>query len=288
MNTYVPQQIKKEGRKTMIKTKTGFLIPVFVLAACQGDAPEQEWEESAEAEEIEEVRQPAEEDWESGEFMEKTFDYEAAFAQNDYAGEVDGDELYEFEAGEEDTTILITAPHTTAYLRDSDQETQPAAIYTGALIQLLQDYTGAHILYTVKKDADPSFYPASPFKQEMERIVEDHEVDVVIDLLGAGASHNFAIDIGTDDGAYMDDTYSADLNAFAEQQGVGPVVLNNTFSASDDQTIAAFSHRELDLASMQLQIQSGYRNPRENEEAFYDMTVVLSEFIHHLDRSYEK
>jgi hypothetical protein len=270
----------------MKKTKMGFLIPVFLLAACQEDAPEQKWEESTEAEEIEEVRQPAEEDWESGEFMDKTFDYEAAFAQNDYAGKTDGDELYQFEKGEEDTTILLTAPHTTAYIRDSDQETQPAAIYTGALIQLLQDYTGAHILYTVKKDADPSFYAGSPFKQEMERIVEDHEIDVVIDLLGAGASHNFAIDIGTDDGTYIEDTYPADLNALAEQQEVGPVVLNNTFSASSEQTIAAFSHRELGLASMQLQIQSSFRNPRENEEAFYDMTVVLSEFIHHLDRTY--
>lgn len=270
----------------MKKTKMGFLIPVFLLAACQNDAPEQEWEESIEAEEIEEVREPAEEDWESGEFMDKTFDYEAVFAQNDYAGKEDGDDLYHFEAGEEDTTILVTAPHTTAYLRDSDQETQPAAIYTGALIQLLQDYTGAHILYTVKKDADPSFYPASPFKREMERIVEAHEVDVVIDLLGAGASHSFAIDIGTDDAAYIEDTYPADLNAFAEQQGIGPVVLNDTFSASHDETIAAFSHRELGLASMQLQIQSSFRNPRENEEAFYDMTLVLSEFIHHLDRTY--
>ncbi|WP_147805287.1 hypothetical protein [Alkalicoccus halolimnae] len=252
---------------------------LILLAACNG---EDTLETNVDVSPVSEVRERMEADWDSGLFEEKVFDYESTFSAADYEGQIEGNVLYDYQKGEEASTVLITAPHTVTQM--TNEETRPAQIYTGALIQLLHDYTGAHVLYTIQSSADPAFYEGAPIKEEMRVLAEEEEFELVIDLHGAAESRNFHVHIATGEEEYISPLEAETLAAYLYQNDIGRVVKDETVPLDYSRTLAEFASSELSIEALQLEIHADYRNPREDLESMYVITRALSEYIFEADR----
>ncbi|PYZ95886.1 hypothetical protein CR205_16030 [Alteribacter lacisalsi] len=205
-------------------------------------------------------------DAEDGTLLEKTDAYEAPFAQNNYHGDVDAEEPFTFQEGRENARVLITAPHTTRTIRDGNPKSQE--FYTGAITLSLQEYTGAHVLYTTKKTQDPNHYDPVPFKEELERVIDQYEIDLVLDIHGAAASWPFAMDIGTNDGELVSAHRPAALMNAYRELGIFNVYENYHFNASAPERIANYSFNQLGVEAMQLKFNRSLRSPDTNLEAY--------------------
>ena len=155
------------------------------------------------------AREAFEADVEAGRFRSDTFAYERLFSQNNNNGNRDDDGTYTFLEGKPESRILITVPHPVTHIRNN--EVKLAEPYTGSLGLSLHDYTDAHVLYITKETDDVNYYHDVPFKEEMRRIVESYDIDLVLDLHGAARSRPFDVDLGTSRGALMSTENTAAL-----------------------------------------------------------------------------
>lgn len=240
---------------------------------------------TAEVTPITDIRSVIASDWENDRFLDKVLAYEEQYAASRYRGNKEAERPYAYKKSSGESRILITAPHAVYHIREN--EPKAAEIYTGALAHLLQEYTGVHILTAIKETDDPAYQKKSAFKNKMGEIIEAENIDLVIDLHGASKSHEFTIDIGTDEGAHIDAQEPEFLQAYAAMHGMDEVVKNHTFSASSPETIAAFSRHELNTPAMQLEIHGDYRNPRNDIEAFYQLVNALSEYLYAAEQKHK-
>ena len=213
----------------------------------------------------------------NGDFRTKTFDYNRPFAANSNKGAIESDETTRFERGNEDMKILLTAPHTTEHIRN--EESKLAEIYTGAIAKLLHEYAGVHILYITRETEDVNFYHDVEFKREMARVVQEEDIDLVLDLHGAGRSRPFDLDIGTAQGTLVEPRTVNRLMAATRDQGFNDVYENHTFTASNSANIANYAYNELNVEAVQLEYNGAMRDPRQDLDSFYRTVYSLAEFI---------
>ena len=224
-----------------------------------------------------EQRSVMQEDQDNGVFRTKTFDYNRPFAANGNKGAIESDETTRFERGNDNMTILLTAPHTTEHIRN--EEPKLAEIYTGAMAKLLHEYVGVHILYITRETEDVNFYHDVEFKEELARVVEEEGIDLVLDLHGAGRSRPFDLDIGTAKGTLVEPRTVNRLMAATRDQGFNDVYENHTFTASNSANIANYAYNELNVEAMQLEYNRTMRDPRNDLDGFYRSVYSLAEFI---------
>ncbi|TMW71236.1 hypothetical protein [Alteribacter natronophilus] len=216
-------------------------------------------------------------DFENGNLEQKLFEYEKRFSRNDgsYLGDTEADSQEAFIEGS--GPVLVSAPHTTSHIRDGEQ--RPAEIYTGSMALLVHKYTDAHVLYNVYEGEDANSVAGGTYKEELGRIVEEYDIELVLDLHGAGRSREFDLDIGTNYGETVSEEQVELLTYSLNERGIGEVYENHTFAASQPNTITNYTWNELDTEAMQLEIHSDYRNPREDVESYYRMLESLVFFV---------
>jgi hypothetical protein len=96
--------------------------------------------------------------------------------------------------------ILISAPHGAAHLRDGHIKQEDE--YTAALARLVAERTGAHALYSwAQSDDDPNWDRQSPYKDFLQSIVTEHDIQFVLDIHGMSNRHKFGVAVGTICGA---------------------------------------------------------------------------------------
>ncbi|PYZ92609.1 hypothetical protein CR194_13135 [Salipaludibacillus keqinensis] len=220
-----------------------------------------------------------EETYKNNELESKIFAYEKRFSQNNYKGAMGVDDQVGFIAGSEEVNVLISAPHTTRHVRDKDLKA--AEINTGAMAHLIQEYTGAHLIFNTHKGEDANDVLGGKYKEKIGEIIEEHTIGLVIDLHGQDRS--FDVDIGTDDGDSVREEWVRQLYTILHHHGIEHVYENHTFSASHPVTVTHHTWNEYGIEAMQLEINSDFRDPDNNLKSFYDMLSSLVIFVENVE-----
>ncbi|UTR09934.1 hypothetical protein MM300_18925 [Evansella sp. LMS18] len=249
-----------------------------MLAGCGNEAAEEVI--------IEDLNRPdglgkLENDYESGEFRSSLFEYERYFSQNSYEGDIDSDSQEEYKEGDGKVNVLVSASHSTAYVREG--EVLPADVYTGAIAHLLHEYANVHIIFSAKQGEDGNYVYGGSYKETIGKIIGKHEIDLVIDLHGAARDRYFDVDIGTNNGITVRDEWLALLKAALADNGINSVYENHTFAATHEGTVANYTYEHLNSEAIQLEINREFRDPTEDMDAFYQLVKSLLLFVENVE-----
>ena len=179
--------------------------------------------------------------------------------------------------------VMISAPHAVNHSRNG--ELKKADKYTGAIAELLHRRLGCHIIYTTRfGNCDPNYdsniNKENLYQTAIEQYIAAHDIKVLIDIHGASASRNYAVEMGTapfknEDGVeystpslhgydFIVDLirYSFDyaLKDVMQPKDKRRVALNEIFSAGKQNTITKYISQNTPVACVQLEINAIYRN----------------------------
>ncbi|AXF56707.1 hypothetical protein [Salicibibacter kimchii] len=219
--------------------------------------------------------------YENGDLEEKVFEYEERFSQNDYAGDIHAESQTAFVEGSDDSNVLVSAPHTTTHIRDG--KIRDAEIYTGSIALLIQAFTGAHVIYNVYEGEDANHVFGGLYKEKIGDIIEEYDVDLVIDVHGAGENWNFDLEIGTVHGEAANDERVDLLQYILENNEMHNINRNEHFPASGEGTVTYQSWHHYRTEAMQLEIHRDYRDPRNDFESYFEMLKSLVHFVANAD-----
>lgn len=226
-------------------------------------------------------RDKLKESFNDGDLEQQIFNYEERFSQNDYAGHIKADSQEHFIEGSGDLDVLISAPHTTSVFREGSM--RDAEVHTGSIALLIQAYTGAHLIYNVHAGEDANHSMEGNYKEKIGEIIEAYDIDLVIDLHGAGESRDFDIEIGTNHGQTVKDGWLNRLKSTLASHDIYAVDQDKHFSASEGKTITNYTYNQYQTKAMQVEIHHDYRNPREDLESYYKMLRSLVVFVETFD-----
>jgi hypothetical protein len=85
---------------------------------------------------------------------------------------------------------------------------------------LLAKQTGAHALFAVRRiQPDPNFVEDCDYKLTLARLLQEHDIELVLDLHGARRGRDFGLELGTMSGITCPD-YEATIIQHLEWQGL--------------------------------------------------------------------
>jgi gamma-glutamylcyclotransferase (GGCT)/AIG2-like uncharacterized protein YtfP len=176
--------------------------------------------------------------------------------------------------------ILITAPHSTRHLRMGKFKYQEE--YTGALSVILHALTGCYVLYTHwASSVDPNFYDNAPFKSKLLKAVRKFGIRFVIDLHGTRREWSDDIYPGIGNNReflFGNDFYLYKLKESARSNGLVVGGLH-VFPASIQMTITKFVAQNLQIPTMQIEINEKLRHPESNPSEFEKLVKFLMDYI---------
>ncbi len=180
--------------------------------------------------------------------------------------------------------ILVSAPHAVDHFRNGKRKW--ADLYTGGIALYLHEVTGCHVICSACADtSDPNYdpYEQNPYQQALTEYVEAHGIRFVIDLHGASAEREYALEIGTapekdETGQVLGEPDPSlheyrfvpgliegifePLFAKAEAPYRG-VVKNRIFDAGSQNTVTKSITGRTGAAGVQLEINRAYRDPEQ-------------------------
>ncbi len=170
--------------------------------------------------------------------------------------------------------VLISAPHGARHWRHGEWKGEDE--YTAALAHVLSKEIGAHALYTVRRiRPDPNFEDDSEYKQTLARLLEEHDIELVLDLHGARRGRDFGIELGTMSGLTCPD-YEATIIRHLEWQGfvrdhrrsLDRLWVNQLFKGGARQrTVTRFVWEQCGVNAAQIEINAHLRVVRRKPDA---------------------
>ena len=215
--------------------------------------------------------------FETDELRTKLFEYEKLFSQNSYKGDLEAENQVEFIKGTGDINILISAPHTTTQIREGKVMT--ADVYTGSMALLLQEYTGAHLIYSKFEGEDGNYVIGGTYKEKIGEIIKDYEIDLVLDIHGADRTRDFDLDIGTNFGETVRDEWVELLKTILSNNGIENVYTNHTFHASSKGTVTHHTWNHYNTEAIQLEFNRDFRDPVNDIESYNKALKSLILFV---------
>ncbi len=92
--------------------------------------------------------------------------------------------------------VLVSAPHACRHMRQGKEKMSEE--YTAALAIHVAAVTGCHALYTTHKSSeDPNFVNGGEYKNQVARLVAQHNIQLLIDLHGMTNRHHMGVALGT-------------------------------------------------------------------------------------------
>lgn len=179
-----------------------------------------------------------------------------------------------------DIPLLITAPHATTHKRDN--RLKRYELYTAAISAILHAQTGAHALYSnYYSEKDPNYYDDSPFKNRMHQIIEEHDIELILDIHGTGEDRSCDIYPGLGiNRSFLKGNHDIinNLHRTAVKHGL-EVGSEQVFPAARQNTIAKYSALKLGKIAIQLEINKKFRKPLTHATNFNKLIKFLREFI---------
>ncbi|MFK7802529.1 MAG: hypothetical protein AB8G95_12920 [Anaerolineae bacterium] len=94
---------------------------------------------------------------------------------------------------------MISAPHSTRHTRQGNTKLEEE--FTAAFAHVLAKNTRCHAIFNEWEiPGDPNWDKKSAYKTKLAQIVDEHQIELVIDLHGMTNRHNLGIAIGTMNG----------------------------------------------------------------------------------------
>lgn len=182
-------------------------------------------------------------------------------------------ELIYFKKGT--TPILLSAPHTVNFLKE-DGNFKMREGYTKAIVRYLAQKTGAFLMIKENSDGiDPNKPEMEDYKRRLLEVIEQYQIQLVLDIHGAASHHDFAIEIGSLDGASANKQTIESLKLNLKHQGITPVAENSPFKGGG---ITKTVHGNTNIEVLQLEINRNYRDITHPEKLFY-LCKSLEKFL---------
>jgi len=138
------------------------------------------------------------------------------------------------------STVLISAPHATAHIREGKSRFADAG--TGALAVMLNKLARTTVIYTTRQSpSDPNFYDHNEYKTALSHLIDNRRPRLVLDLHASHYYRPYDVDFGTMDGrSIMGHTgWLRRLGEYLTAVGVRDFS-QDYFPASKDQTVTKF------------------------------------------------
>ena len=198
---------------------------------------------------------------------------EKEFAVNNYMG--NGIDDFKYKIG--NIPILISAPHAVKQFRNESYKA--ADIYTGAIIKILSETTGAHIIYKTSTNGDENYTTEeTEYRKKIKELVEENDIRIIFDLHGMISERDSAIDIGTGGNSH---TNLLKQSYILQSMGNSLINLNYSvnkyFFGGGPYTLSTYNSQVLGIPSIQLEINRKFRD-RDSENFTY-MVKTLTEMI---------
>lgn len=209
--------------------------------------------------------------------MENYTRFESRFLFNNYEGYPENGEAFLYKKGS--IPIIVSVPHAVRHMRDG--KSKSPELYTGAIGSLLHEQTGVHLLAKCATDEeDPNYSLKSAYRDKLETIVKEHNIQLVIDLHGAKESHPFSIDVGTGNQKTLSrETFELFCSTVNQTENHSFIITeNHTFFAKPN-TVTQDLHKRTNIETMQLEINRKYRKPTEDLQSFVSLLQGLIRFI---------
>lgn len=173
--------------------------------------------------------------------------------------------------------ILLSAPHAARTIRDDGLKIREN--YVGSFVHILSEQCEVYGIYTTHIIIDPNRYNFSKYKKKIKKLIDNHEIKLVIDIHGSHKSHTFDVDIGTYNYASVlgNQKIVEHLKSSFKKHGFEKIS-ENFFTQKPRDTITRFSYK-LGVPSLQLEIHRSHRYLRFEKENAIRMFKALYEAI---------
>lgn len=173
----------------------------------------------------------------------------------------------EFDIVEGRIPVLLSAPHGAAHFRNGRLKEEDE--YTGGLVRLIAEKTGAHALYAYRmSNTDPNYYTNVPYKRALQYLTDRHGVHFVLDVHGCSPDRRFGIALGTMHNRSCPRHRPMIIQTFFEHgftemnAGLLRLDLDNTFPANGNdhvETITQFAFNKLGVPAAQIELNARLR-----------------------------
>lgn len=146
-----------------------------------------------------------------------------------------------FEVLDGNSRVLITAPHATCPMRESQQRFADGG--TGSLAFALHELADTSTLVTTyAQPSDPNYYDDNDFKRRLADLVSTGQYDLILDLHGSHPNQPYDVDFGTMGGtSVLGDRFALErLGIRLRDQGLVDLS-QDFFPASKNETITKWA-----------------------------------------------
>ena len=157
--------------------------------------------------------------------------------------------------------IIISAPHCVQQTRNNMIKNEEGE--TGAIAQIVSEKTNCYAIFKTYNNNDDANFDIenNPYKEALIKLTKDNKIKLLIDLHGAEYSHDFDIDIGTDEGKNIQQNQILiqEMKQSFIDNGIKNVKIDDTFKATSMHTICKFISSQTQIPCIQLEINGKYR-----------------------------
>lgn len=202
---------------------------------------------------------------------------EEEFKSNNYLGSSND---FEYKLG--NIPILISAPHTVKQWRDDTYKNAEA--YTGALAKILNESSGAHVIYKTSVNGDENYTTSeTEYRKKISDIVKNNEIKVIIDLHGMTSDKDSDIDIGTGNSKnknLLGQDYI--LSLIEDSLSNVNYTKNKYFTGGGAYTMSTYCSTNLGIPTIQLEINRKFRSS--DSASFSHMANQLTKMINEVSK----
>lgn len=171
--------------------------------------------------------------------------------------------------------ILFTAPHTMEQVRN-DGTVKSREPYTKAIALYLNKHMNTYSMIKLQDTGlDSNRDNHDEFKTKLLKLVDEHNIKLVIDLHGASESRDFDVEFGTMNNLTADFSTINELKEAFIENGITKISFNNPFKGG---AITQYLYNKKDIDVIQLEINYRYRD-YSNLDNLELLIKALSAFI---------
>jgi len=184
--------------------------------------------------------------------------------------------------------IIVSAPHATNHIRLNKYKVYER--YTAAVSALIHSLAGVSSFYTnTVSIADPNYYDNCSYKNQLKEFAGRNKNYFLLDIHGTGEERECDIypGIGNNKEFLLGHTEILDdFYRISDKHGLSIGSLHK-FPAVKQQTVTKYCATQLNIPSMQIEINKKYRKPDKSPEKFLDMVYFIVEFIEEIKKRNE-
>lgn len=160
------------------------------------------------------------------------------------------------------TPIIISAPHAVNHPRDG--QLKLADTFTGPVaLQLAEMLRSTALVYAQTYSEDPNYDADGPYKQILAKVAREHGIRFILDVHGMARNRPMELAIGTGMGNTLRREAREAFVTAVRASGFNEMYVDHPqyYNASNPNTIASYSHRELAIPAVQIEIRKDFRDP---------------------------